>query len=207
MRSNWLLAPKPRLRRARAKAADVMSQDELRHWISEFLYNPAFGWSRSKLAFARFLGIDLSGLRSKLRAAPTRAWIYPGEQIRFSRQIRRLLAGELIPKQMRAPSGQLRWEAVLADHPQPIRRHELARPRFDLATVRLRWEVAPSSAPPLPSLRTLFERAEPSPTADEEPLRFAQCGDGPRRLPYPVTAPRSLRRPRNWHPKPPTRGY
>jgi hypothetical protein len=44
-----------------------MSQAELRHWIHQFLYNPAFGWSHCKLAFARFLGIDLHGLKSKIR--------------------------------------------------------------------------------------------------------------------------------------------
>jgi hypothetical protein len=81
-------APKPRLRRARTRALDVMSQDELRYWIKAFLYNPNLGWSHSKLAFARYLGIDLSGLRSKLREGATRAWIYPSEQSRFSRKIR-----------------------------------------------------------------------------------------------------------------------
>jgi hypothetical protein len=44
-----------------------MSRDELRHWIHELLYNPTFGWSHCKLAFARFLGIDLHGLKSEIR--------------------------------------------------------------------------------------------------------------------------------------------
>ena len=30
-----------------------MSEDELRYWIRELLYNPALGWSNSKLPFAR----------------------------------------------------------------------------------------------------------------------------------------------------------
>lgn len=169
-----------------------MCQDELRYWIREFLYNPAFGWSRCKLAFARFLGIDLSGLRSKLREGRTRAWIYPGEQIRFSRQVRRLLAGEMVPKQMRASSGQMRWEAVVADHPRPIHRQGPLRFRVDLARGRWGWEVAPSYAPPLPSFRALLEREEPFPSLDEAPARFAQGGYRPRRLPYPVS--RSVRR-------------
>src|SRR5215472_1503033 len=97
-------------------AADVLSADELRYWIDQFRRNPDLGWSHCRLALARFLGIDPPGLRSKIRHGRTQAWIYPGEQIRFTRQIRRLLAGEVIPRQMRAPSGQLRWEAVIADH-------------------------------------------------------------------------------------------
>jgi hypothetical protein len=78
-----------------------MSQDELRHWIRRFLYDPAVGWSHCKLAFARFLGIDLHGLKSKIRQRRIHARFCGGEQIRFSRQIRGLLAGERIPTQMR----------------------------------------------------------------------------------------------------------
>jgi hypothetical protein len=53
---------------------DVMSQDELCHWIREFLYNPTLGWSRSKLAFAGLLGVDLHWLKSKIRQGRTQAW-------------------------------------------------------------------------------------------------------------------------------------
>ena len=120
-----------------ARPPDAMSQDELRYWICEFLYNPALGWSHSKLAFARCLGIDLHGLKSKIREGRTQAWFRGGEQTRFTGQIHRLLAGEIVPKQMRAPSGQMRWEAILADHPQPIRRQGPLRLRVDLARGRL----------------------------------------------------------------------
>jgi hypothetical protein len=121
-----------------------MCQDELRYWIRQFLYDPAFGWSHCKLAFARFLGIDLHGLKSKIRQGCTQGRFCGGEQIRFSQQIHRLLAGETVPRQMRAPSGQMKWEAVLADHPQPIHRQGPLRLRVDLARGRWGWEVAPS---------------------------------------------------------------
>jgi hypothetical protein len=50
-----------------------MSCDELVLWIREFLFNPAFGWPNSKLALVRYLGIDLQGLKSKVRkVAPKR---------------------------------------------------------------------------------------------------------------------------------------
>jgi hypothetical protein len=142
-------------------APDVMSQDELRHYIREFLYNPAFGWSESKLALARYLGIDLPGLRSKIRQGRTQARFVGGEQIRFTRQIRRLLAGEVVAKQMRAPSGHMRWDAVIADPPQPI--HLPARLRWDLAKGRIERvpPAAPCYGPTLPSFRDIFERAEP----------------------------------------------
>jgi hypothetical protein len=143
--------PPPRI------APDVMSQDELRHYIHEFLFNPAFGWSNSKLALARFFGIDLHGLKSKIRQGRTQAWFVGGEQIRFTRQIRHLLAGEVVPERRRAPSGQLRCEAVLADHPQPVRLP--GRLRFNLAKARVEWvpPVAPSYSPTVPSFRTAIE--------------------------------------------------
>jgi hypothetical protein len=84
-----------------------------------------------------------------------------------------------------APSGQMKSEAVLADHTQPIHRQRPPRLRVDLARGRWGWEVARSYAPPLPSFRTVLERVEPSPSLDEAPVRFAQGGYGPRRLPYP----------------------
>jgi hypothetical protein len=138
-----------------------MSQDELRHYIHEFLYNPAFGWSDSKLALARYLGIDLPGLRSKIRQGRTQARFVGGEQFRFTRLTRRLLAGEVVPKQMRAPSGQMRWETVIADHPQPIRLP--ARLRYNLTTGRIEYvpPVAPSCVPTLPSFRHVSEPAQP----------------------------------------------
>jgi hypothetical protein len=125
-----------------------MGQAELRHWIHEFLHNPVLGWSLSKLAFARFLGIDLHGLKSKVRHRPTQAWFRGAEQFRFTRQIRRLLAGQVVPRQIRAQSGQLKWEAVPADHPRPLRLPR--RWRYNLASGRIEFvpPLVPSYTPP-----------------------------------------------------------
>jgi hypothetical protein len=132
-----------------------MSQGELRYWIREFLYNPDLGWSHCKSALARCVGIDRQGLKSKIRQGRTQAWIFRGEQIRFTAQIERLLAGELVPVKI----GQ-RWEAMVADHPVPLKVPALMR--YDLASGRLGY-VAPrkrESQPTLPSFKDVFEKAE-----------------------------------------------
>lgn len=90
-----------------------MSQGELRYWIDQFLRNPDLGWSHCKRAFARYLEIDLPGLRSKIRVTRTQAWFRGGEQPRFSVRIRRALAGLVVPRRVRTPrgngSGRRRW--------------------------------------------------------------------------------------------------
>jgi hypothetical protein len=148
----------PRIHARPRRPASVMSQDELRYWIREFLYNPIYGWSHCKGAFARCLAIDLHGLKSKIRQGRTQAWFRGGEQFRFSRQIRLLLSGRIVPKQIRAKSGQLRWEAVVADQPQPLPVHQPPRFRYNLAAGRL--ELMPPVKPifpTLPSFRAAIE--------------------------------------------------
>jgi hypothetical protein len=127
-----------------------MSCDEIRYWIRELREH--HGWPGRLLA--RTLGLpDKGALMSKLR----RSWIYPGEQIRFSRQLDHIISGELVPQRLRAPSGQMRWEAVVADHPVPLQK--AARLAYDLKTGRLRW-VQPRMAPDpvLTSFSTAIER-------------------------------------------------
>jgi hypothetical protein len=135
----------------------VLSQSELRYWIDQFLHNPAMGWSHCKLCFARYLEIDLSGLRSKIRQGRTQAWFRGGEQLRFSARIRRALSGQVAPQRIRAKSGQWKWQAMMADDPKPIR--QPGRFRYDFSSRRLEF-VPPtiaSSEPTLPSFRTAFE--------------------------------------------------
>lgn len=76
----------------------VMSTDEMRHWLREFLTKPEYGWLDygGKSALARlFYGNDktaLASLASKLR----NSWIYPGERGRFHRLIMSILDGKVV---------------------------------------------------------------------------------------------------------------
>src|ERR1700730_18064057 len=87
----------------------AMSCDEIRYWIREII---GLGWSPT--ALARALGLpDRGALMSKLRGSG----IFPGEQVRFSRQFDRIISGELVQAKV---NGKL--AAVLADYPVPIKR-------------------------------------------------------------------------------------
>jgi hypothetical protein len=111
----------------------VMSCDEIRHWLS--VLHGQFGWPWETLA--RTLGIgEGKHVASKLRG---NSWIYPGEQIRMSRQLDRIISGELVCEKR----GQ-RVDAVLADNPAPLTTK--ARMVYDLKAGRIRW-VAPRLAP------------------------------------------------------------
>jgi len=119
----------------------VMGCDEIRHWLS--VLHQQFGWPWETLA--RTLGIgEGKHVASKVRG---NSWIYPGEQIRMSRQLDRILSGELVCEQC----GR-RVDAVLADSPTPLAN----KPRlvYDLNASGMRW-VAPRLAlkPALPSFR------------------------------------------------------
>jgi hypothetical protein len=126
----------------------VMSCAEIRYWIAELFKT----WP--KKALARALSIDAPGLKSKLR----RSWIMPGEQIRFSRVIDRILSGELICVKI----GN-RYEAVIAEKPVPLQGQ--TRLKFDLRSGRLQWQrprIAPD--PVLPAFHKglgQFERWDP----------------------------------------------
>jgi hypothetical protein len=127
----------------------VMSCDEIRYWLRELTAN--HGWTFRALArlFGRMRrnGQPNDGaVRSKLN----HSWIYPGDQVVYSRQIDRILSGELVRR---------RSHAVVADHPVPI--HRPARMVYDFVSDRLRW-VNPRlvASPTLPSFATAFERAE-----------------------------------------------
>jgi hypothetical protein len=120
----------------------VMSCDEIRHWLS--VLHEQIGWPWETLARTLAIG-EGKHVASKVRG---NSWIYPGEQIRMSRQLDRIISGELVCEKR----GQ-RVDAVLADNPQPLR--QPARLAFDLSTGRLRW-VQPRLAPHpmLPSFRS-----------------------------------------------------
>jgi hypothetical protein len=133
-----------------------MSGDELRWWMRELDTNPVHGWAGHHAALARAIGFQDScpgnSMLSKFRAR-NRAWIYPGEQLRFSRGIGKILAGEVVCRKV----GK-HWQAVLADHPQPLR--PPVRFRYNLARGGLEWvQVGKSPGSVLPSFKTLISAA------------------------------------------------
>jgi hypothetical protein len=114
----------------------VMTCEEIRYWIRELRFNR--GWR--PVALSNTLGAyDSSTLMGKLKGK----WIYPGEHIRFSRQLDRIISGELVPDGVRAR---------VAEHPKPLQAS--VRMKFDLASGRLGY-VQPrvGVVPKLPSFR------------------------------------------------------
>jgi hypothetical protein len=88
----------------------MMSVDEIRYWLPELRRR---GWGRHNLR--RTLAMKADCLNQK---ASGRQWIYKCEQRRWSRQLERIIAGELVP--VRGVPGHVKDKAVLAPHPQPL---------------------------------------------------------------------------------------
>lgn len=117
----------------------VMSCDEIRFWIREL--HEKHGWRR--IVLARALGAhDAQTLFGKLKGK----WIYPGEQLRFSRGLDRIISGELVADYP---------YARVADHPVPLK--QPARMAYDFASGRICWvqgRGAPAQA--LPSFSSVL---------------------------------------------------
>jgi len=130
----------------------VFSCEEIRYWIKEL--TTRYEWSATALASA--LGFHdkwaPQSLLCKIRARP--AWIYPGEQIRISRGLERVLSGELVCRRTEI-RGRRRVFAVVADHPVPLKRPP--RWRYNLAALRLERVIGlpPRPSPALPSFRSV----------------------------------------------------
>lgn len=130
-----------------------MSIEELKYWFTELMTNPEHGWTYSKAALARAVGIDAGSATSTIKGkASGRNWIYPGEQIRYSRHLAKVLSGEIVCKKI-GPY----YQAVLAEHPQPLR--GMTRMRYNLRAGCLQW-TAPvlTRSPALPSFKQLIAR-------------------------------------------------
>lgn len=145
----------------------AMSCDEIRHWMRKLWEDPALGWAdKPKSCLANGLGFyDVApdaSLAAKFTTTRTRAWIYPSEQVRLSRQLKLLLAGAVVPKIVgRYPHRRdlPRWAPVLADDPRPLP----VRPgqRYDLKRGRLEYFVPDLAyTDVLPSFQTLLSRAQ-----------------------------------------------
>jgi hypothetical protein len=124
-----------------------MSQQEIRWWLTELRRR---GWG------TRVLGRTV-GLRNPhcvMAKADGRQWIYPREQIRMSRQIKRILSGELVCKPGRAGRpdrhGDGPGKAVLAEHPVPLVPPNKRVLDVDLLFRRgaVRFKLVPAYEPP-----------------------------------------------------------
>jgi len=136
-----------------------MSVETIRWWLVELKRR---GWP------TRLLGRTM-GLRNPqcvMAKADGRQWIYEGEQIRMSHQLRRIISGELVPRPAKSRSYGDREQrpgvAVIADHPQPLRlpiQWHINLKRRD----PFEWRVEEPPPPALPNFRSMFES---SPVAD-----------------------------------------
>lgn len=122
-----------------------MSCEEIRWWMRELRRR---GWNRGVMQ--RLLG----SRHHNWCKADGKDWIYPTEQIRFSRQLRRVIAGEIVLKVYPRPSAyQRKQDAVLAAHPVP-----LVAPLKKVYSLKLgRLVDVPAYTPPenpLPDFRT-----------------------------------------------------
>lgn len=103
-----------------------MSCAEIRHWLKEL--HERHGWPWETLARTCGIG-EGKHVVSKVRGNSS---IYHAEQRRMSRQIDRIISGELVPSK---PDKRGRVDAVLAAHPVSLERS--MRMKVDLATGRL----------------------------------------------------------------------
>lgn len=120
----------------------ILSADQIRSWLK--VLHEQFGWPWETLA--RTLGIgEGKHAASKVRG---NSWIYRGEQVRMSRQLAKIIGGQLV---LGPPNSRGRRDAVIADHPRPIRG---ARPMaYDMKTRHLVWPTPLLPGPTLPSFR------------------------------------------------------
>ena len=97
--------------------AGVMSQEQIRWWLNDLRRR---GWGMRVLG--RTMG--LANEAAVWRKANGKEWIYPTEQIRMSRQLKRIISGELVCKVGRAGRpdrhGNGPGKAVIAAHPVPL---------------------------------------------------------------------------------------
>lgn len=137
-----------------------MSCDEIRYWIRELVENEALGWKGRKTAIATALGIHTDRACAHLsRKLDPDCWIYPGEQIRFSKGIGRILAGELVCRlRTGVHRGVPSYRPVLADDPKPLALPK--RLRYNLGTGRLEHVSSPLvSRPTMPSFKDVLRNA------------------------------------------------
>lgn len=133
---------------------EILSCEEIKHWIRELAYNPHWGWSQNKTNLGRALGFaeySKASMLSKLR----RGWIYPTEQVRLSERIRLIVNGYLIPNYNERPAS---YEYVNPPRPK-------AKPpgkfRVSIGSEGPMFHVEQFKAPTveMPDFKSVFERA------------------------------------------------
>lgn len=133
------------------------------------------GWTRGVMQ--RTLGMP----HADWRKANGKEWIYPTEQVRYSRQLRKIISGELVLRQrtrkVKTHGKNLRgvkkqggeagegitlggvpvWDAVIADKPEPLRMP--MKMSFDIRTgkVGMKPQYLPPENP-LPNFKTVYNR-------------------------------------------------
>jgi hypothetical protein len=121
---------------------DVMSIGEILQWLTLLHERHAWPWE----TLGRTLGIgEGKHVVSKIRG---NSWIGQLEQRRMSRQLCRIISGELV---LTAPNKYGRRDAAIADNPQPIRNPALMA--YDMKTGRIVRRAAPLPEPTLPSFK------------------------------------------------------
>jgi len=133
------------------RAPDVLSSEEIRQWLK--LLHERHGWPWETLGRALGIG-EGKHVVSKVRG---NSRFVGGEQIRCTRQLRRIISGELVPAEMPNSQGGKRWDAIVADHPAPLRQQPQLH--IDLSSKRspVQWVRPLPSPPALPNFRTLLE--------------------------------------------------
>jgi hypothetical protein len=125
-----------------------MSVEEIRWWLTELRRRRGWG--------TRVLGRTM-GLRNPqcvMAKADGRQWIYRCEQIRMSYVLKRIISGELVCINGKPGRGNA-GKAVIADHPQPLRRPLQWNVDLKRGTVGLK-AIEPQ-LPTLPNFRTLLD--------------------------------------------------
>lgn len=87
-----------------------MTVEEIRYWLDALLHK--HGWGPNGLA--RTLGTKTPG--AIINKAKGESWIYRTEQLRYSRVLKRIIAGELVYR----PAQYILAGCQLVDHPVPL---------------------------------------------------------------------------------------
>jgi hypothetical protein len=132
-----------------------MSCEEIRYYLRLLHRTPDLGWYKRTTALAHAVGLYTKDARSHLlRKLCDDCWIYPGEQLRFSKGIRQILSGKLVCVHVKGNS----WGCAIAAQPVPLQLPK--RMRYNLATGRLEYLATPiETQPTLPSFRDVFIKA------------------------------------------------
>ena len=91
---------------------DVMTVEEIRYWLTMLMVK--YGWG--PVPIERTLGMGAGrwpGYTVKGKASGVN-WIYRSEQIRWSKVLKRIIAGEIAYEPAR------KWRVVVVDFPRPL---------------------------------------------------------------------------------------